>query len=49
MRYCKKHTCWYDEAKCQKCVDKEPPYLRSKCEVANPKLWKLYVQKGWVK
>jgi len=45
--YCEKHCCWYYEAKCPKCVNNEPPYLRHRSEVANPEDWKLLKRRGW--
>ena len=49
MMYCQKHCHWYNGFKCDMCVDNEPPYLRSRDEVADPQDWKFFVKKGWVK
>lgn len=49
MMYCEKHCCWYYEAKCPKCVAGEPPHLRDRTEVADPKAWARYRKLGWVK
>ena len=49
MMYCQKHCHWYEKAKCDKCVDGEKPYLRSRDEVADPDEWRLFVKRGWVR
>ncbi len=45
---CIKHNHWYHGAKCDKCIDKLPPYKYSRDEVADPHDWKRFVNKGWV-
>jgi len=47
--YCQVHCCWYAGKKCKKCIFKEPPYLRSRDEVADPKEWARYVRMGWTR
>ena len=49
MRYCQKHCSWFSGHKCEKCINKEPPYLRTREEVADPDEWKLFVRNKWVK
>ena len=49
MRYCIKHCCWFEKFKCPKCVIKEPPYLRTREEVADPNEWKMFKRRGWVR
>lgn len=49
MRYCVVHCIWFEGKICPMCVDKEPPYLRTRNEVADPNEWKRFVRRGWVK
>jgi len=47
MMYCELHCCWYQGKKCKKCINREPPYLRTRDEIADPNEWKRYVRMGW--
>jgi len=49
MRYCQVHCLWFEGKMCPKCTEGEPPYLRTREEVADPDEWKMFVKRGWVK
>jgi len=49
MIYCQVHCIWYGGKICPMCANKEPPYLRTREEVANPNDWKIFVRRKWVK
>lgn len=49
MMHCPKHNSFYQGARCQKCIDKEPPYRYSRAEVADPDEWKSYEKMGWTR
>jgi len=48
MMYCQKHCLWFVK-KCEKCAEGEPPYLRTREEVADPEEWARFKRRGWVK
>lgn len=49
MMFCNKHWVFYYGHRCQKCIDGEPPYLRTRDEVADPDEWRMCVRNRWVK
>lgn len=49
MMFCKIHWHWYQKAKCDKCVNKEKPYIRTRDEVADPNEWARFKRLGWTK
>ena len=49
MMYCTKHCYFYAGWKCEKCEAGEPPHLRTRDEVADPKEWVLFERRGWTK
>lgn len=46
--HCARHNIFFQGKKCQKCIDKESPYLYSRDEVPDTKEWARYVRLGWV-
>jgi len=49
MMFCAKHFCFYYGVKCKKCINGEPPYLRTRKEVADPDEWRRCKRMGWIK
>jgi len=49
MIYCHKHCYFYTSWKGEKCEAGEPPHLRTRDEVADPKEWALCVGRGWTR
>jgi len=47
--YCSKHAIFFSGWKCDKCLKNEPPYLRTRDEVADPDEWKRYKRMGWTR
>lgn len=47
--FCFKHNYFYHDAKCEKCIAGEPPYLYTRDEVADPDEWERFVKYGWTK
>lgn len=48
MIKCIKHDCFYYDAKCEKCLNNDPPKIRDKNEVS-PQDLKLFKRRGWIK
>lgn len=49
MMYCEKHCFWHECHRCPKCLVNLPPYLRTRDEVADPREWRIFVRRRWVK
>ncbi len=49
MMYCFKHDHWFQEPRCDMCLNHEPGALRVRDDVADPYDWKICLRNGWVK
>ncbi len=47
MMHCSRHNIWYQGSKCQRCINKLPPYRYSRDEVADPNEWARFRRLGW--
>jgi len=49
MMYCKIHCIFFSEKNCPMCKAGQPPYLRTRKEVADPNEWARYKRLGWTR